>query len=193
MKLTLEERVENYRRTFPNYPPVVLFGRWLYGIWIIGRNYKSRKKYYGEYPPTYLKRVHSLFPDAKRVLHLFSGVVKKGFWKIEVKFDINPQVHPDVVGDAHRLSEFFPENSFDLILADPPYSHEDAMHYGVPMINRNKVILECYKVLEKGGFLCWLDQVLPMFNKSMFELVGTIGIVRSTNHRFRILSIFRRR
>jgi len=29
---------------------------------------------------------------------------------------------------------------YDLIVADPPYSHEDAAHYGTPPVNRNKVV-----------------------------------------------------
>lgn len=190
MKMSLEERAKNYRITFYNYPPVVVSKGWIYGIWIIGNDYRSKKKYYGEYPPTYLNRVHALFPDAKKVLHLFSGVVEKGLWENEITFDINESLKPDVVGDAHNLSKYFDNEKFDLILADPPYSYEDAMHYGTPMINRNKVVKECYKVLNDGGFLCWLDQVLPIFSKREFNLVGAIGVIRSTNHRFRVLCIF---
>jgi len=188
--MELKDRVENYSKVFPRYPPVVYYNGWMYGVWVIGNNYRSKRRYYGEYPPTYLKRVYALFPEAKNVLHLFSGVVEKGTWPNETTFDINPDLEPDVVGDAHELSKYFEDGNFDLIVADPPYSQEDANHYGTSMINRYKVIKECYKVLKIGGFVCWLDQVLPMYTKKEFKLVGTIGIVRSTNHRFRLLSIF---
>jgi len=188
--VSLEERALNYSKTFPKYPKVVVDKNWLYGIWIIGYNYKSKKGYYGEYPPTYLKRLHSLFPDAKKVLHLFGGVVEKGKWQNETTFDINPELKPDVIGDAHKLYSYFKKEKFDLILSDPPYSQTDAKRYGHPMIGRNKVVKECYKILGRGGYLCWLDQVLPMYTKREVKYVGTIGIVRSTNHRFRILSIF---
>lgn len=184
-------RANLYHEVFPNYPRVVVDKDWLYGIWLIGYNYKSKHGYYGEYPPTYLKRVHSLFSDATNVLHLFSGSVEKGMWKKETLFDINGEMKPDVVGEASKLSSYFNEK-FDLILADPPYSNDDAEHYGTPMISRNIVVKEACKLLEPGGYLCWLDQVLPMFSKDNIKYVGTIGIVRSTNHRFRILSIFRK-
>ena len=190
--LTLDERALNYKKSFPNYPPVVVSHGWLYGIWMIGNNYRSKKKYYGEYPPGYLKRVHALFPDMEDVLHLFSGTVEKGLWKNEVLFDINPDLNPDVVGDAEHLSDYFNANSFDLVVADPPYSAEDAEHYGRPMVSRNKVMKDVHKILRPGGFICWLDQVLPMYRKDQFRLVGTIGIIRSTNHRFRVLSIFQK-
>jgi len=187
--MNLEQRAQNYNLTFKKFPRVIVDKNWLYGIWVLGQNYKSKNKYYGEYPPAYLKRLHSLFPDAKNVLHLFSGTVEKGLWTNETLFDINPDLNPDVVGDAHKLSSYF-KREFDLIVADPPYSKEDAVKYNTSMIGRKKVLEQCYKILEPCGYLCWLDTMLPMYTKREVKYVGTIGIVRSTNHRFRILSIF---
>ena len=60
------------------------------------------------------------------------------------------------------------------------------------MVNRNKVIKECYKILRPGGFLIWLDQVLPMYRKDEFSIIGVIGMVKSTNHRFRVIVIFQK-
>jgi len=184
-----EPNIENYKKEFPKYPPLVKDGRWIYGIWMIGNNYRNKNQYYGEYPPSYLKRVHSLFPDAKNVLHLFCGSVDKGLWENEVRFDLKKEVNPDVVGNAESLSSFF-NQKFDLILADPPYTNEDANKYGNPMVNRNKVVKECTKILKVGGYLVWLDMVLPMYRKDTLKLIGTIGLIRSTNHRFRVVSIF---
>ena len=186
-KISLQERATSYNKAFPKYPPLVCTDRWIYGIWMIGNNYRNKMGYYGEYPQSYIKRVKSIFPDATNILHLFSGIVKS---KGGITFDIRPELKPDVIGDAHNLSNYFPPNCFDLIMADPPYSQEDSEHYGTPMINRNKVLKECYKVLKPQGFICWLDTVLPMYRKDELLLVGTIGMIRSTNHRFRVLSIF---
>jgi hypothetical protein len=60
------------------------------------------------------------------------------------------------------------------------------------MIQRNRVLAECVTVLQLGGFVVWLDQVLPMFRKSTLHLCGAIGVVRSTNHRFRVAAFFRK-
>ena len=186
--LTLVERAQCYSREFPDYPPLRADSRWLDGMWVMGNNYKG-SGYYGSYPPTYLKRIMALFPDKKSVLHLFSGSLPPGEY---TRFDINPELG-DVAGEAERLSEYFPDEGFDLILADPPYSEQDAKKYGVPLVNRNKVVKECAKLLINGGHLVWMDQVLPMFRKDTLHLCGLIGIVRSTNHRFRVVSIFERR
>lgn len=184
--LTIEERAAQYSKYFPDYPPLVVCNGWLYGVWMIGNNYRSKQKFYGEYPPSYLKRVMSLFPDCKSILHLFSGTVTPGDGV--TTFDIS--MPASVTGDAHILSSLVPNGKFDLVLADPPYSEEDCNHYGTPMINRNIVIAECSKVIKPRGFICWLDQVLPMYRKDTIKLIGTIGLIRSTNHRFRVVSIF---
>ena len=183
-----QERIENYAKEFPKYPRLSFDKDWITGTWVIGNFYKNASDYYGAYPHSYLKRIMSLFPDCKNILHLFSGSLKD----VEgIKFDRREDLNPDVVGDAEKLSEYFTQK-FNLILADPPYSEEDALHYGVSMCNRNKVVQECVKVLDNEGFLVWLDQVLPMYSSKQLKLIGAIGIVRSTNNRVRMAFIFQK-
>ena len=183
-----EERVECYNKAFPKYPSMWYSKNWIMGIWNTGNNYQG-SGFHGSYPNSYLKRILSLFPDVSNVLHLFSGSLPAGPY---VRVDINPALNPDVMGNAEQLSELVPNNHFDLILADPPYTESDALKYGNPMVNRNKVVKEAYKVLKPGGFLCWMDMVLPMYSKKEFERVGEIAISRSTNHRVRAVFIFRK-
>ena len=183
---SLEERAQFYHETFPKFPAPRTDDRWLDSMWVLGNNYRG-SGYYGAYPPNYLKRVLSMFPDASSILHLFSGSLLSGDY---LRFDI--QGNADVIGDANKLSFYFDPNSFDLILADPPYSQEDAEHYGTPLVQRNTVLKGCHYILEPGGYVVWLDQVLPMFRKTELHLCGLIGVVRSTNHRFRVASIFRK-
>jgi len=187
--MIIQDRAQLYNKAFPKYPPLHTTDRWIYGIWMIGNNYQNKQGYYGEYPPSYLKRILSMFPDIPpdRVLHLFSGSLDKNE-STGATFDINPDLKPTIVGDAHHLSTYGLEPY--LILGDPPYSGEDSEHYGTPMVNRTKILKECAKILIPGTHLVWLDQVLPMYSKKEFNLVGTIGLIRSTNHRFRVVCIF---
>ena len=78
------------------------------------------------------------------------------------------------------------------MLADPPYSSSDAERYGTLMVNRNKVVATLAAGLPSGAFVAWLDQVYPMFSKTVLKPEAVIGIVGSTNHRFRVLTVFRR-
>ncbi len=192
--LTLKDRAEFYNRAFPKFSKQAWLQaseRWLWGVWMIGNNYRSKMGYYGEYPPGYLDRVMSLFPDMEErdILHLFSGSLKESVRGL--RLDVNPELSPNITGNAEKLSSLV-NKKFRLIIADPPYSEEDAKRYGKCLVNRNKVVQECKKVLSPGGFLVWLDQVFPMYRKAELNLVGTIGIIRSTNHRVRMVFIWQR-
>lgn len=185
--MKIEDMAERYNNVFPQRPPLIASNGWLYGMWIIGNDYRNKTTFYGAYPHGLLDRFEAMFGNQKDTLHLFSGSLPKGDY---IRFDLVQNA--DVVGDAHQLSSYFPENHFDIIYADPPYSSEDANKYGTPMINRNKVVKECWKVLKPKGLLVWLDCIYPMYSKKEMKLVGTIGVIRSTNHRFRVILIYRK-
>jgi hypothetical protein len=184
------DRLENYRRVtkFPQALFIAESGH-VVGVWILGNDYRAKAPYYGAYPPNYLRRVKALFPDKKQVLHLFSGKVDVDAFPGDT-VDIDPALNPTFVDDAQTL-EHVPLEQYDLVLADPPYSIEDAERYQTTMIKRN-VVMRALQRLPAGSHVVWLDQVLPMYRKDAFLLEATIGIVRSTNHRFRMATVFRR-
>lgn len=155
----------------------------------MGNDYRVKSTYYGGYPAGYLRRVRALFPEKINTLHLFSGKVDTETFP-GATVDINADNDPDYVDDAQTL-ERVPLETFDLVLADPPYSVEDAEHYQTSMIKRNKV-MRALQRLKSGAHVVWLDQVLPMYRKDEFVLEGVIGMVKSTNHRFRVIVIFRK-
>jgi len=183
-------RIDHYAKVtkFPVYMAVGP-GNHLFGIWNMGNDYRVSSNYYGGYPATYLKRVKALFPEKEEVLHLFSGKVDTEVFPGDT-VDINSELNPTYVDDAQTLLNV-PLEKYDLILADPPYSEEDANHYKTSMINRNKV-MKALSRCRSGTHIVWLDQVKPMYRKDTFDMVGEIGISKSTNHRYRVMSIFHR-
>jgi len=187
--LSIEERAELYNKAFPKFPPLRIWNGRIEDIWFLGQNYRSRSTYYGSYPGNYLKRIQVLFPEPSPTLHLFSGSLPKGNY---ILFDRKADLNPDVVGSAEHLSHYFSDYKFGIIFADPPYSIEDAEHYGCTLIKRNTVIDECWKVLLPGGVLIWLDQVWPQYSKAKWKLYGKIGIEISTNHRARSVTILQK-
>ena len=184
-------RIDNYIKE-TKYPRSLFIGDddRIYGTWIMGNNYKVNSGFYGGYPAGYLKRIKALFPDKNNVLHLFSGKVDKSILNGKT-VDINKDNEPDYVDDAQSLLNV-PIEDFDLILADPPYSVEDCEHYKTTMVKRNKVMKALGEKAKKDTFVVWLDQVLPMYKKIQWEIVAVIGMVKSTNHRFRVITIFRK-
>jgi hypothetical protein len=186
-----EDRIDNYAKEtgFPKSLFVGPDGR-VVGTWIMGNNYRVKSTYYGGYPSGYLKRVKALFPDKTKVLHLFSGKVDLSVFPGDT-VDINPSLTPTYLDDAQTLKNV-PLHEYDLVLADPPYSVEDADHYQTTMVKRN-VVMRALQRLPIGAHVVWLDQVLPMYRKDAFEQEGAIGMWKSTNHRFRGITIFCRR
>ena len=159
------------------------------GTWIMGNAYGVPSGYYGGYPHGYLKRVRALFPEKEAALHVFSGRVDQSAWPGDT-VDMNPEMEPTFLDDAQTL-DTVPLHNYDIILADPPYSVEDAEHYKPTMVKRNKVMRALARC-NPGTHVVWLDQVLPMYRKVEWKIVGVIGMVKSTNHRFRVVTIFER-
>lgn len=186
----LQDRIDNYVREtrFPRSLFVSEDGR-IVGTWIMGNDYRVKSAYYGGYPAGYLRRIRALFPEKRRILHLFSG-------KVDLKalpgdtVDINPDLQPTFIDDAQTL-ENVPLDRYDLILADPPYSVDDADRYRTTMVKRN-LVLRALQRTAPDTHVVWLDQVLPMYRKDAFVIEGVIGMVKSTNHRFRVVTVFRR-
>ena len=197
--LTLQQRADSYATAFAKYPASHLCvvheqgGECLYGTWLIGNSYKRKNGYYGEYPPSYLERVAALFPDVEPIadgrtttLHVFSGSLPEG-----------PFVRCDSRQPAEircSVYELIPSlhGRYDLVLADPPYSSADAEHYGTEGVDRRRATAALSEVTRVGGHLVWLDCVWPMFSKAHWRTVGRICLIRSTNHRVRLVSIFKR-
>ena len=188
--LTWPERIESYRRNtdFPVCMAIGEDGR-VFGMWNMGADYRVRSGYYGGYPATYLRRVKALFPEKRRVLHIFSGKVDLEAMPGDT-VDFNAELEPTFVDDAQTL-ERVPLENYDLVLADPPYSIEDAERYKASMVNRFKV-MTALKRVPVDAHVVWLDQVHPQYRKDAFALEGAIGMVKSTNHRYRTVTIFRR-
>lgn len=188
--LTWEDRIVHYVKQtgYPRSLYVAQDGR-VVGTWIMGNDYRVGSGYYGGYPAGYLKRIKALFPDKHTPLHVFSGKVDLAAFPGDT-VDLNPELAPTYLDDAQTLTQV-PLTSYDLVLADPPYSVEDAMHYQTTMINRNRV-MSALSRLPADAHVVWLDQVLPMYRKDTFAIDAVIGMVRSTNHRFRVVTIFRR-
>jgi len=180
----MENIINNYHNTFPNYSKLLINKGVIEGIWVMGNNYTTKTDLYGAYPYGYLKRIYSLFPPIEdKTLHLFSGSIDDKYDKVDFNIGI----------DAESMSEILPHNHYERIYADPPYSVEDCERYGCCMVKRNVVFKECFKIMKQGGILVWLDQVLPNYKKIEWDIIGRIGMVKSTNHRFRVITIFKKK
>jgi len=136
----------------------------------------------------YLKRLYTLFPDCSRILHLFSGALESD--EKGIRFDISSEFHPNVCGDVRELERYFEPNTFDLVLADPPYGKEDFAKYGCEPFNKGKVTESLYSIVQPQGFMVWLDTILPKYKGKYWQLMGMIAFAQGPGMRCRLISIF---
>jgi len=160
---------------------------WVYGVWYCGTAW-TKARLHGEYPATFLKRVYALFPDATRILHCPSGTVNGRGVTVDMVHD-GIRV-PQIVADAHVLP--FKPHSFDLILADPPYSLMDSKIYGVPAFRVPTFMTEAHRVLDPGGYLGILHTYYPSYHGKIWALEGLIAVVTGFLRVTRMFSIFRK-
>jgi hypothetical protein len=198
--MTLRERIGAFQTAFAKWPASWPWltseqGREvLYGIWVIGNDYRNKTKFYGSFPPGLLDRIMALFPDVTaqaalqyNTLHVFSGALPASDRYVRCDL-VQPAELQCSVYDLPRRMGWFAS----LVIADPPYSASDAVQYNTQMIDRHRATKALARVTAPGGYLVWLDTCWPMHNKTEWLTVGRILVQRSTNHRARVLSIFER-
>src|SRR5487761_691972 len=100
--------------------------------WLARCKYRGGAKRYGGYPGGFLERARALLGVTidDPVLHCCAGLVRLypypgGFGPNDRTLDLDPAVKPDFLQDAMAPLP----RGFAAILADPPYSTEDAAHY----------------------------------------------------------------
>ena len=186
--------IQNINSQLSKYPITVQDKGWTYGIWYCGTSF-VKAEMYGQHPPTYLKRLEALFPDCKEWLHAPSGVIEHGIRNginhTTVDLISRKEGCPQNIADVSKLP--FPNNLFDLVETDPPYSVEDSTKYGLPKYPRYKAMDEFHRVLKPDGYLCWLDIRYPRYRRQEWKLVGLIGIITGFERQTRILSIFQKK
>ena len=123
----------------------------------------------------------------EQVLHLCSGSMKIG-----VTVDIRPEKNPTHVADCRNVP--LPDESFDFIMADPPYSEDYATnlygtgeHYPKP----GQILKEACRLLRPGGFVGLLHFQVPMSRKPL-KLVKVYGVTTGAGYAIRAWTLFRK-
>lgn len=180
--------VESYNRRFARYPRMLSDAGWIHGTWYCGTSWK-RVRLHGQYPPGFLERALALFPGVQEILHCPSGTVEgSGITVDRIRDGVR---RPMVVADAASLP--FRNHSFDLILADPPYTEKDSRKYGCRPFPLRRAMDEWWRVLGAGGHLGVLHTYIPQFSRERWDLRGLVTVVTGFNRATRVFSVFRHR
>jgi len=139
----------------------------------------------GGYPKGFVEWAYDLMgvTDPERVLHLCSGSMRTG-----VRVDLRPEMEPTVVCDCRNTP--FEDESFDWILADPPYSEDYATNLygtGKNYPKPGQIAKEAARLLRPGGHFGLLHFQVPMLRKPM-KLQAVYGITTGAGYAIRAWS-----
>ena len=153
-------------------------------------------KYVGGFPRYFEKRLLELLnidPKKHKILHPFGGGALYGdtVELIEQKeFLKKRNITPTFWGDAHDLS-FIEDNSYDLVICDPPYSNQEAEKlYGIKRkLQTRKWISEAVRVVKIYGHVAlYHKRLLP--NPKGCNWKYSLAIATRINHVPRLCGIF---
>ena len=155
--------------------------------WVLPRPNKSR--YVGSFPLHFegkLLRLLDIDPTKHMILQPFGGKAEFG-----VRCDINPEVEPHFVCDAHNLP--FGDNLFDLVILDPPYSEEYSKRlYGTGKVKFKTYTAEAVRVCKEGGLVVMYHYLAtPSIRNTI--LVKRILMETRSWHKARIIHIHQKR
>ena len=145
----------------------------------------SKSKYKGSFPLHFENKLFRLYLSAE-ILQPFGGKAERG-----LRMDINPEVKPEIVGDAHNLS-IFPDNRFDFVLLDPPYSDTYAQElYSTGKLHKKKYVSEAVRVCKPNGYVAHYDIVLnPRPEGTSFDRI--IVVLTRVYHKPRICCVYKK-
>lgn len=163
---------------------------WAYGVWYCGTSF-TKSRMYGQYPPTFLRRALALFPDASDVLHAPSGsLIDLPASHVTLDLYDDNVRKPMFRGDCGAMP--FKDQSFDLILSDPPYSEEDSRLYGCAKFPEKKFMEQCRRCLKPDGHLGFLAYHYPSHRRTDWRLIGLFAVVTGFSRRTRMFSVFKK-
>ena len=151
--------------------------------WVLPR---PRKNYYpGGFPLWFEQKLIKLYGNPARILHPFGGAAEYG-----TRVDIKSETEPHVVADAHSLP--FADNSFNLVICDPPYSNELSKSvYGTGKIIYKKWVAEAVRVCKVGGHVAvYHFKMLPRPEGTTYHRRIFLGV--RIWHHLRCVGIFQK-
>lgn len=164
-------------------------------VWLLAR---SKVKYYGAYPSGFLGRARALLgvgPDDP-VLHVCSGMVRSYPWAglgandktLDAASTLGPDFLLDVVDEPILRT-----GTWRAILADPPYTSEDAVHYpsGAAYPEPGPLLANCLDAVHVGGRVGMLHIVAPRPPKGT-KFVACVGVFCGYGNQMRVFSVYER-
>lgn len=172
-------------------------------FWFLTRcKYKGGVKRYGGYLGGFPERARVLIGASisEPVLHVCGGLAhlypyRGGYGAYDQRQDLDPSTSPEFLFDCSVLIPHAPAGTTDCwagILADPPYSPEDAKQYlpGESVYpSPHKIVSLAMEVLPVGRKVGIIHYVIPKCPKNA-KFSACVGVACGFGNRIRAFSVF---
>lgn len=165
-------------------------------VWILAR---PKVPYYGAYPSGFLSRARVLIGARIQdpVLHVCSGKILeypfRGFGRHDKTLDVDASLSPDFVQDARLTWPLRPGGTgWRGILADPPYTEDDADHYKsgrLKLPTPTELLVQAHEVLIPGGRIGILHYIWPKPPKGLTS-IAVVAVLMGFHNRARLFSVY---
>lgn len=155
-------------------------------VWCLPRSRRTNK-YKGGFPLHFEKKLFELYHWPSKILQPFGGMAEYG-----ERVDLNSEVNPDYIGDAHNLS-FINSNTYDFVLLDPPYSIDlSGKLYKTGELHYYKYINEAVRICKPLGFIAMYHWFVTPRPKGT-EYHRRIIIITRIWHHLRVCTVFKKK
>jgi hypothetical protein len=167
---------------------------------------RPKVKFYGAYPNGFLERARALLgvTPTDPVLHVCGGMAReypakpRGFGPNDATLDLDPALRPDYLQAATDPLPWLgnmPGMSWPAVIADPPYTEEDAAKYapGAAVFPpANRILRNMLERVRPGGRVGMIHYLLPQPPNEGVRFVACIAVIAGYNNRMRCFSVFER-
>lgn len=176
-------------------------------MWVLAR---PKVKYYGAYPNGFLERARALLgiTPYDALLHVCGGAARqypakpRGFGPSDKTLDLDASLEPDFCQSAvdplpkYRVANNpIPFDVWPAIIADPPYTEQDAAHYspGAAVYPAPNVVLKrMLEAVRPGGRVGMLHYIPPRPPRDGVRFVACVGVFMGYGNRIRVFTVFER-
>lgn len=167
-------------------------------VWLLTRcKYRGGAKRYGGYPGGFLERARALLGVGINdpILHVCAGMVRDypyrgGYGPYDATLDLDPSCEPTFL---QSCLDPLPRG-YRAILADPPYSAEDAAHYAPgaeAFPSAQSVLRRMLEAVEPGRRVGILHYAAPRPPKET-RFVANIAVSTGFDNKMRAYAVYER-
>ena len=142
------------------------------------------------FPSRFLLNLKRYYPyEDKKILWMFSGgIEEKGDTT-----DIRPETGAKIIAPYDNLP--IPENTYDMVIADPPYNQLFAKEWKADFPKPKRVLKEAARITKSGGLILILHcLIIPEYRKEIpVERIALHPVLCGLNNAIRVLNVYKKK